>query len=124
MAIQGLFYIHIQVSDLARAKTFYGEALGWGLETDEPGVAGFRFGSGYLVVSEAPPEGPRPTAGGVEIAVQVDDLEAQHERLDRAGAAPTPIAARPWGERNFSFRDPDGYAWAYGQPVGAAPAGR
>ncbi|HEX5379194.1 MAG TPA: VOC family protein [Phenylobacterium sp.] len=117
MAVQGLFYIHIQVSDLARSKAFYGDALGWGLETDEAEVAGFRFGSGYLVISQVQrPADRRPW--GLEVCVQVDDLEAQHARLTQGGAGPGPIEAHPWGERNFSFLDPDGYAWRYGQPVG------
>lgn len=40
MAIEGIFYVHAHVSDLARAKRFYGETLGWKLHTDEPGARG------------------------------------------------------------------------------------
>ena len=35
MAIEGIFYIYAQVTDLQRAKQFYGETLGWKLHTDE-----------------------------------------------------------------------------------------
>lgn len=118
MAIEGIFYVYADVSDLARAKRFYGEALGWKLNTDEPGVAGFWFGTGYLVARQderAP--GERGYAGGMHVAVRVDDLDAQHARLRERGVAVSPIHTRPWGERNFSFADPDGYLWEYGQPA-------
>jgi len=49
MAIEGIFYVYVQVADLQRTKQFYGETLGWKLHTDEQQVAGFWFGSGYLV---------------------------------------------------------------------------
>jgi len=50
MSVQGIFYVAARVSDLARSKRFYSEKLGWKLETDEPTVAGVRFGTGYLVL--------------------------------------------------------------------------
>jgi uncharacterized glyoxalase superfamily protein PhnB len=54
----------------------------------------------------------------MNISVRVDDLDAQHARLKERGVAVSPIQARPWGERNFNFTDPDGYLWEYGQPGG------
>ena len=44
MAEQGIFYVLILFSDLARSKRFYAESLGWKLGTDERDVAGFSFG--------------------------------------------------------------------------------
>lgn len=117
MAVNGLFYVYALVADLGRAKRFYAETLGWALDTDEPGVAGFWFGTGYLLVTQdtrAPSD--RIYAGGMHIAVRVDNLDGEHSRLRARGVAVTPIVARPWGERNFSFTDPDGYVWEYGQP--------
>ena len=116
MAIEGIFYIEIVVSDLARSKRFYGETLGWKLGTDEPVVAGFSFGTGYLVVHrDMRPENERSYAGGMFVEVKVDDLEEQHARLGKLGVAVGAIESKPWGERNFSFYDPDGYLWQYGQ---------
>jgi len=117
MGIEGIFYVYADVSDLERSKRFYGETLGWKLNTDEPVVAGFWFGSGYLIVhADVRPAEQRRYAGGMHVAVRVDDLDAQHARLTERGVAVSPIHARPWGERNFSFADPDGYLWEYGQP--------
>ena len=117
MAIEGLFYVHAHVASLERAKRFYGETLGWKLETDEPVVAGFWFGTGYLVAQvDQRAASERSYAGGMHVAIRVDDLDAQHARLAERGVAVSPIHVRPWGERNFSFTDPDGYLWEYGQP--------
>ena len=116
MAIEGIFYVHAYVSDLGRAKRFYGETLGWKLNTDEAAVAGFWFGTGYLVAQlDQRAASERGRAGGMHVSVRVGDLDAQHARLAERGVEVGPIHARPWGERNFSFTDPDGYLWEYGQ---------
>jgi catechol 2,3-dioxygenase-like lactoylglutathione lyase family enzyme len=118
MAIEGLFYVYVKVADLKRTKQFYGETLGWKLQTDEPMVAGFWFGSGYLVagLDTAAVTEPRH-AEGMHVSVRVSDLDAQHTLLTQRGVEVSPIHVRPWGERNFSFTDPDGYLWDYGQPT-------
>jgi catechol 2,3-dioxygenase-like lactoylglutathione lyase family enzyme len=116
MAIQGVFYVFVFASDFERSKRFYGETLGWQLGTDEADVAGFAFGSGYLVLRrEERPPSARSYAGGMHVGVRVDDVDAEHARLARAGVALSPLVNQPWGERNFRFADPDGYAWVYGQ---------
>ncbi len=115
MAIQGVFYIRISVADLARSKRFYGETLGWKLQTDEPYVIGFWFGTGYLVAALEPDAAAKPHNTGMGVTVRVDDIEAQHSALKAKGVAVTPIESRPWGQRDFSFTDPDGYGWQYAQ---------
>ena len=52
----------------------------------------------------------------------MDDVDAEHERLRRLGVTVSDLEDRPWGERNFSFVDPDGYRWSSGQPKQEAPA--
>jgi catechol 2,3-dioxygenase-like lactoylglutathione lyase family enzyme len=117
MTAKGIFYVFAHASDLSRSKKFYGETLGWKLGTDEADVAGFSFGSGYLVL-HADDRGPgaRRYAGGMHVEVQVEDVDAEHARLGHLGVAVGPLCNQPWGERNFSFEDPDGYVWYYGQP--------
>jgi catechol 2,3-dioxygenase-like lactoylglutathione lyase family enzyme len=118
MAAQGVFYVFVYVSDLARSKRFYGETLGWKLGTDERDVAGFAFGSGYLVMhADDRPADARRYAAGMHVAVQVDDANAEHARLQKLGVRVSTLQDQPWGERNFSFEDPDGYTWWYGQPM-------
>jgi catechol 2,3-dioxygenase-like lactoylglutathione lyase family enzyme len=115
MAIEGVFYVRISVADLARTKAFYGETLGWRIETNESYVAGFWFGAGYLVAALEPPTAAKPRDGGMLVTVRVDDLDAEHKRLTDKGVAVSPIESRPWGQRDFSFNDPDGYRWDYAE---------
>ena len=120
MAPKGIFYILAHVSDLGRSKRFYQDKLGWTLGTDEPYVAGFSFGSGYLVlhVDDRSKES-RSYSGGLHVAVQVEDAAAEHARLKAQGVAVGELDDQPWGERNFTFSDPDGYVWSYGQTTQA-----
>jgi catechol 2,3-dioxygenase-like lactoylglutathione lyase family enzyme len=117
MTASGIFYVFAFVSSLERSKQFYGETLGWRLGTDERDVAGFAFGSGYLVLhGDDRPAESRAYAGGLHIAVQVDDVDAEHARLRDRGVDVSQLYDQPWGERSFFFADPDGYTWWYGQP--------
>jgi len=121
VSVQGIFYIAAHVANLARSKQFYSEKLGWKLETNEPTVAGFRFGAGYLVLLADSAQGEqRNLAGGMHVAVQVNDIATEHGRLSASGVAVSELRSQPWGERNFSFRDPDGYEWSYGEIVARA----
>lgn len=116
MPVQGIFYVSILVSDLERSKEFYAETLGWKLGTDEDGVAGFHFGSAYLVaLQDRRAEAERRYAGGMQVEVKVDDIDAEYARLQEAGVEVSELREQAWGERNFEFRDPDGYLWSYGQ---------
>ena len=117
MAAKGVFYVFALVSDLSRSKRFYREILGWELGTDEADVAGFQFGGGYLVVhTDDRSADARRFGGGMHVAVQVDDVDAEHARLAKLDVGVSELRDQPWGERNFYFEDPDGYVWAYGQP--------
>jgi catechol 2,3-dioxygenase-like lactoylglutathione lyase family enzyme len=116
MSAKGIFYIEAHASDFARSKQFYGETLGWKLNTDLPQVAGFFFGTGYLVLlADVRPPGSRVYAGGMHVEVQVEDIVVEHNRLKEKGVQIDDISEKPWGERKFSFTDPDGYPWSYGQ---------
>jgi len=116
MTEKGVFYVFARVSDLGRSKRFYGETLGWRLGTDEEHVAGFAFGSGYLVIhAEDRAPNDRRYAGGMHVEVQAEDVDAEHARLTKLGVAVGALQDQPWGERNFFFEDPDGYPWSYGQ---------
>jgi catechol 2,3-dioxygenase-like lactoylglutathione lyase family enzyme len=118
MAPKGIHYLLAFVSDMPRSKKFYGETLGWKLGTEEGNVAGFSFGTGYLVLhadNRSPAD--RRYGGGMQVAVQVDDVAAEHARLRRLGVEVGEVFDRPWGERHFSFADADGYEWFYSQTI-------
>jgi predicted enzyme related to lactoylglutathione lyase len=113
MSIEGIFYVYAEVTDLGRTKRFYADMLGWKLNTDEPEVAGFWFGSGYLVAHLNP--SATPASDRMHVAVKLNDLEAEHARLSEIGVEVGKLEVKPWGERSFTFTDPDGYRWVYAQ---------
>jgi uncharacterized glyoxalase superfamily protein PhnB len=59
---------------------------------------------------EVMPEGDRDrVADGVIVALVVEDLEGELERLRRAGVTITlPLRTEEWGERLFQVKDPNG----------------
>jgi len=117
VSIQGIFYVALHVSDLKRSKLFYSEKLKWTLETDEAAVAGLRFGDGYVVLlADGGQTAVKP--GGMHVAVKLSGIDAEYSRLKVLGVPVSDLLSQPWGERNFSFKDPDGYEWSYGEAGG------
>lgn len=113
------------VDDVERSLAFYGVVLGLepppgygpsgyvpvsaglvriGLQRHTMLPAGHHFRPAYFA-------GPRGV--GVEIVIEVDDVEAAFTRArDTAvacGGQVEPLAARPWGQTDFRLIDPDGY---------------
>src|SRR5262249_1637969 len=115
MTPKGIFYVFAHVSDLARSKEFYGGTLAGKPPHDEKDVAGFAFGAAYLGLHADPRGEAARYVGGMHVAVQVDDAAAEHARLAKAGVRVTALLDQPWGERSFTFDDPDGYLWSFGE---------
>jgi len=106
----------VPVSDQDRAIEFYVETLGFEKRTDVP------FGNGYRWVEVAPadavttiaivPPPPGKPTGNVEtgIALQTDDVDADHADLKARGVDVDPEVSRMGGPvpPMFWFRDPDG----------------
>jgi len=113
------------VDDVERSLAFYAAALGL---QPPPGydpagyvpVSAGRMRIGLQRRSALPAEhhfrpahfaGPRGV--GVEIVVEVDDVDAAFARARDAavshGGQVEPLAARPWGQTDFRLIDPDGY---------------
>lgn len=108
-------YVILYVRDLERAVAFYRDTVGLSFRFADAGYAefateGVRFGLYErarlldLIGIEGAGRGP---AG--EVLVLVEDVDAEADRLRRAGATvlsgPTD---RPWGHRTLHVRDPDG----------------
>lgn len=106
-------YIEIPVTDLARARRFYGEAFGWAFNDyggqyvgiRKPGGAPDEEVGGFSPVDTVSP-------GGVLVVIHSKDLEASLAQVRRAGGD---ITSEPFsfpGGRRFHFRDPDGHELA------------
>jgi len=119
MTVKGINCLSIYVTDLQRSKVFYAETLGWVVTTEAPGIAGLAFGASYLVIhSDDRGNLDHRCAGGMHAVVQVEGVDAEHARLKSLGVAVTDLRDQSWGQRTFTFTDPDGYMWVYSQPTG------
>jgi len=111
-------YIEIPVTDLARAKRFYGEVFGWRFNDygdqyvgiQRPGGGRDEESGGFRPVESVTP-------GGVLLILFSDDLDASLAAVRAAGAG---VTAEPFefpGGRRFHFRDPDGHELAVWTPA-------
>jgi catechol 2,3-dioxygenase-like lactoylglutathione lyase family enzyme len=120
------------VTDLPRSVAFYKGALGLEELDRVAGPDGPFFSmlgrDGFRIMLESPKSpgtqelqkrhGATPRAT-VLLYVSVDDLASEEKRLKAAGIAYHGPVTQPYGMREVSFEDPDGYAWALGEKVGA-----
>jgi uncharacterized protein len=101
-------YIEMNVTDIARAKAFYGAAFGWTFKDYGPDYCEFadgRLTGGFTTHG-------KPSPGGPLIILYGDDLPETQRRVEAAGGRiSAPIYDFPGGQR-FHFLDPDGYELA------------
>ena len=113
-----LGYAILFVSDLERSVAFYRDVVGLPFRFASESYAEFAtdgakfslFARSHLpeLIGREAPAGEVPWPQG-EVAFFVDDVDAEHERLARAGVRIlAPPTDRPWGERTLHFADPDG----------------
>jgi predicted enzyme related to lactoylglutathione lyase len=101
-------YVEFGVSDIARAKAFYGAAFGWTFTDYGPQYCEFadgRLKGGFTTLSPVTPGGPLVVLFGDDLEALVTAVEAAGGRISK------PIFAFPGGRR-FHFIDPDGYELA------------
>ena len=108
----------VPVSDVDRAKAFYGEQCGFPVDLDTTN-AGLRVvqitppGSGCSItigtgISEMVPGSLK----GLQLVV--DDIEVARDELRGRGVQTSDVNDMPWGRFIF-FSDPDGNSWAIQQ---------
>ena len=111
MLVRRLTHAAVLVTDLARAKAFYGGVLGLTEKRrpdfDFPG-AWYDLGDCELHLMstlEALPPAERRPRRDYHISLQVEDLEAAKHALDKAGLATRESSS---GRGSIFVRDPDG----------------
>jgi uncharacterized protein len=114
--------VTLGVRDLARARRFYEEGLGWTRDGGEDDIAfyqlnGFVFGlyEWAKLAADATVDAGGAGFRGVALAYCVREPADLERVLDRAEAAGAPVLVRPrdafWGGRDAYFADPDGHLW-------------
>ena len=106
-------------SDIDVAVAFYEEVLAFHVVRDDrdtgaPYVALERGGVrlGLAQRPDVPDRGQRRPPVGVELVVEVDDVDADRDRVLSAGwPLAEDLTVRPWGLTDFRLLDPDGYYW-------------
>jgi len=123
MAISGIGYANIFVSDIDRAVSFYRDQLGMTLNfaDSEHGYASLQAGPISLGLAL-----PGDQAGLVGrhtgLGLVVDDLEAEHARLQAAGVQFSMAPEhQPWGGFMALVDDPDGNVLYLDQVTAAHP---
>jgi catechol 2,3-dioxygenase-like lactoylglutathione lyase family enzyme len=101
-----LDFVLLHVPDLAAARAFYTEKLGFAVEAENPGFIQFRRPSGAIFALQQDAEG-HPYSG-VELWWLVPNADQAHDELSARGVPiVAPLADQPFG-RTFSVADPAG----------------
>ena len=116
--------ISLGVRDLARAKEFYADRLGWPIHAEEGEWVCFMLGGGSTAFALYPWDALAEDAGvptdgqgfrGVTLAYVVRSEERVNEVLAEAehagGQIVKPAAPTEWGGYGGYFADPEGYLW-------------
>lgn len=105
-------------ANLDRCVDFYVDVLGFALTRDERDLQDpyVYLKRGDVRVGALPHAGAvtaeaRRPPSGIELVLEVDDLEAERDRVAATWQLAEDITTRPWGLRDFRLLDPDGYYW-------------
>jgi uncharacterized protein YbjT (DUF2867 family)/catechol 2,3-dioxygenase-like lactoylglutathione lyase family enzyme len=109
--------IEIFPADLDASAEFYTRVLGFRITRDERaaevaylGLDRGRIRIGAVARDEPADRAARRPPTGVEIVLEVADVEAELDRVRRAGwPIEEGLASQPWGQRDFRLLDPSGY---------------
>ncbi len=126
--------ITLGVSDVARAKQFYGEGLGWPVQQGHGQWASFALGDGSSALALYSREALAADAGvasdgsgfpGFTLSYVVRSDQRVDQVLAEAERAGGQVVKRaedaPWGGRSGYFTDPEGHLWKVASGAGDQP---
>lgn len=126
-AMAAQLQVNLAVRDLERAIQFYIQVLGFKRMTVNSAFVLMHRGS--LIVGlksddllwhpqlEGPPGAEMIRGLGVELVLEVTDIEFFYTQTQQAGVTiQEPLMERPWGAQDFRVADPDGYYWRITSP--------
>lgn len=122
MQITG-FYPVLASADVVSAADFYRGHLGFETTYESSWYVSLRLGTFELAILShdhpTVPEGHRSLPAGVIVNLEVDDVDAVHERLvQEAGLEQVlPLRSEDFGQRHFIVAAPDGVLLDVIQPI-------
>jgi len=125
-------------SDFARSRAFYVDLLGFrpAYERPEHLFAYLERGAAQLMIEQFSADGSwltgemtQPYGRGINLQIEIDDLDDLAAKLKRAGSAFFREPTDRWyrvddyetGQRQFLVQDPDGYLLRFCQHLGERP---
>ena len=112
---------NLLVSNVERSLAFYVDTLGFERGMTVPDASPFVFASvtsgsvevffndAATAVKEYPGFSGRPIGATGTLFIEVEGVDALHDRLKSAVKIVMPIVTQFYGMREFAFEDPDGY---------------
>jgi uncharacterized glyoxalase superfamily protein PhnB len=118
----------LNTADVGKARRYYLEGLGfeeWFTLTGDDGritFCGVRLGNAHLMLGTQEglaPEVLRHRGADVSFYIDVGDLNVDeyYERVRAGVEVIEAIADKPWGDRVFTIRDPNGYRLSFAKTV-------
>jgi lactoylglutathione lyase len=120
---------NLLVANVERSLTFYVDTLGFTRGMTVPDASPFVFASvvsGAVeiflndaagAVAEYPGFAGKPLGCTGTLFIEVDGIDALHDRLKPAVTIVMPIETKFYGMREFAIADPDGYVMTFAQRV-------
>jgi lactoylglutathione lyase len=120
---------NLVVSSVERSLAFYVDTLGFERGMTVPDASPFVFASvtsgpveiffndAAAAVKEYPAFSGRPIGATGTLYIEVDGVDALHDRLKSAVKVAMPLATQFYGMREFAIEDPDGYVITFAERV-------
>ena len=116
MGRAGFSHCFLHVTDLERTRAFYVDRLGVEVLVEGPGYLRLGGGGGFHIGVEQR-AAPEVGAPGIELELQVPDVDALASTLRQAGVSVTEPSDQEWGARHAWLHDPDGYRLSIWSPI-------
>jgi uncharacterized glyoxalase superfamily protein PhnB len=120
---------NLLVANVERSLAFYVDVLGFARGMSVPEESPYVFASvvsgtveiflndAATGIKEYPMFGGRPLGATGTLYIEVDGVDALHDRLKATVPIVMPLATQFYGMREFAFEDPDGYVITFAEPV-------
>ena len=118
---------NLLVSNVERSLAFYVDTLGFERGMTVPDASPFVFASvtsepveiflndAATAVKEYPAFAGKPIGATGTLYIEVEGVDALHDRIKSTVKIVMPIATQFYGMREFAIEDPDGYVLTFGE---------